>query len=136
MGKVEKAIHSVLKQVNWEFVMLSTKQLNLNKDKKYSKTELVEELTGILKNVLETNKKHLVTDLWTINHEKLEGHDEFILEVIFTPMIAWVDTFNSNTKKDKLSRLQQRLKLALEIEDFEQAIKIDKSLQKLRTKSK
>lgn len=132
----EKIIHRIIQQVNWEFVVASTNLLHFKKGKKFTKTELVEELTDLIKNVIETNKRHLVTDFWSINFEQSENGEDFILEVIYTPMIAWVDTFKKSVKKEKEGRLQQRLKLALEIEDYEKANKIQKDLEKLLPKLK
>src|SRR4051812_41272492 len=133
MENKEKTIHNVIKQVNWELVLHNVKQLNLGKQ--ITKLELVEELAEILNNVIISDKTHLVTDLWTISYEKSD-EGNFILEVMFTPIIIWIDTFSKNNKKQKVNKLEQRLKLALEIEDYEKASKIKKSLEKLAPKQK
>lgn len=133
MESKEKAIHTVVTQVNWDLVLYNVKQLTSGKQ--ITKTQLVEELTEILNNVIVTDKKHLVTDLWTVTYEKAQDGN-FILEVMFTPIIIWMDTFSKNAKKNKVSNLEMRLKLALEIEDYEKASKIKKSLEKLTPKVK
>lgn len=132
-----KIIHSILKQIEWDFVLTCTKQLNLNySEKEFTKNQLVEELTDILKNIIETDKSHYVTDFWTINYQKAEGGN-FTLEVIFTPIIVWVDTFAQRTKRgDEISNLKQKLKLALEIEDYIKAESIKKDLEKVLLKQK
>ena len=128
-----KVIHNVLKQINWEYVLYSVKELNLIPGK-ITKLELVNELTGFLLNVIETNKKHLITDIWDISYEELQEGNH-ILEVVFTPIIAFSNTFHANISTDtidnRVQSLKQRLQLALEIEDYTNAIKIDKSLKKL-----
>jgi hypothetical protein len=133
MESKEKAIHSIINQVNWELVLYNVKQLNFGKQT--TQKQLVEELVEILNNVIITDKKRLVTDLWTITFERANDGN-FILEVMFTPIIVWMDTFSKNNKKEKVNRLEQRLKLALEIEDYEKASKIKKSLEKLAPKLK
>lgn len=133
MESKEKAIHTVINQVNWELVLYNVKQLNFGKQT--TQKQLVEELVEILNNVIITDKKRLVTDLWTITFERANDGN-FILEVMFTPIIVWMDTFSKNNKKEKVNRLEQRLKLALEIEDYEKASKIKKSLEKLVPKLK
>lgn len=131
--KKEKLINNVVKSVNWDLVLYNMKQLTPGR--KITKLQLVEELTEILNNLIITEKRQIITDIWTINYEKEEGGD-FILEVMFTPIVVWIDTLTNSKKRDKISRLEQRLKLALEIEDYENAAKIRKSLTKLVPKGK
>lgn len=127
----EQIIYSAINQINWDVVLYNVKQLNLRT--KPTKNKLVEELTEILNNVIIAEKKFLVTDLWTITYDQI-AEEGFTLEVVFTSIIIWVDTVNK--VKDKVNRLEQRLKLAVEIEDYEKASKIKKSLEKLITKLK
>jgi hypothetical protein len=133
MKDKEKVIHNILSQINWEYVLYSVKELKVLTGK-VTKLELVDELTGYLLNVIETNKKHLITDLWDISYEIL-NNEKYILEVVFTPVIAFSNTYNSSisipTVDNRVEMLQQRLKLALEVEDYENATKINKSLKKL-----
>ncbi len=129
----EKMIHSVITKVNWELVLLNMKQLNPGKQ--ITKLQLVEELTEMLNNVITTDKRQFVTDVWAISYERDED-GEYILEVMFTPVIVWIDTLAKNNRRNKVNRLEQRLKLALEVEDYMAAAKIKKSLEKLVLKPK
>jgi hypothetical protein len=126
--KHEKVIHSTLKQVNWEFVLSTYQTL---REERVRKTDLVEEVKLLLENVVLKKKEQLIHDMWTIN--AVWGEENFCLELIFTPIIVFVDTYEKKTvKNNKIQRLEERLRLALEIEAYEQAEKIQKSLNKLR----
>lgn len=130
--KKEKMINNIIKAVNWELVLYNVNKIT---EKKATKLQLVEELSDLLNNVILTKKSQLITDFWVISYEKDENED-YILEVMFTPIVVWVDTFNQTNKNTQISRLEQRLQLALEIEDYRKAEKIKKSLDKLTPKVK
>lgn len=132
-----KIVYNVLKQIDWDFVLLCVKHIDFTLHKqKITKNDLILDLTDILKNVLETRKTKLVTDIWTISCE-YSGLDKVCVEAIFTPLIVWSDNLNTkNTPKIKEERLKKRLELALEIEDYNKAAEIQKSLDKLQSKLK
>lgn len=132
-----KIIYNVLKQVDWDFIFSCVKHIDFNLHKtKITKSDLILDLTDMLKNVLVTRKTRLVTDIWTITCE-YSGKDQACIEVVFTPIIIWSDNFDTKkSPKVRENRLKERLELALEIEDYHKAAKIQKSLDKLQSKLK
>ena len=129
-----KVIHKILKQIDWDLVLHCSRKLNLVSPKT-TKADLIADLQLIVQNALETKKTVVATDQWVIYCELEE--DNVCVEVVYTPMVVWADTLPSrNSKKSKIARIEDKLSLALEIENYEEADRLKKSIEDLQTKKK
>jgi hypothetical protein len=129
-----KLIHRILKQIDWDFVLLCARKLDSSKVKT-TKADLIADLQLAIQNVIETNKNIVVIDLWVVHCDQ-EGED-LCIEAVFTPLVACADTFPSrNSKESKIAKIKNKIDLALEIENYEEATRLRKSMEVLQTKKK
>lgn len=128
-------IHNVIKQVKWDFVLSILTESNYTlTNKKLTKKQLVDDLIMHLEAVITNKKNRLVTDIWIINCVYDDNDTDYVfVEVLFTPIRIWADSKKEKCyKDDEILRLEKRLELAVQLEQYEKASEIKKTLDKMK----
>jgi len=142
-----KLLHKALESVDWDYVARSFQNLGLqwygSETKVPTKKELTTDLTEIIETAFnsvgeENMSTQIVTPHWIVCVEKDEGSDEVLLEILFTPFTLLTSSRDKSEKIENVNidKLNQRLKMALEKENYELASLIQETLDNYNTKNK
>ena len=127
-------IHKIIKQIDWDFVLLCARKLDTTKIKA-TKADLVADLQLAITNAIETNKNIVIIDFWVVHCE--QDSENICIEAVFTPLVATADTFPSyNSTESRIAKINNKISLALEIENYEEAFRLKKNMEVLQSKKK
>lgn len=131
MKSSEKLIHDTLTTIDWNYVLYTYKTLDLplNGSKKVTKKQLLVDLRELLTDVFKLQKNYVHANNWIISFYK--DNDDIVLEVSFAPITIYTDSFGDMGKKRQIDDLKNQLEIATQAENYERAVKIKKTLDKL-----
>lgn len=137
-------LHKALENINWDYVSRSFRGLGISwygGERVPTKKELINDLTEIIEitfDNLESDPEatQTVTPHWIVCLEEDKETKELLLEVIFTPFALFINSKGSTDKTMSINieKLKERLKMALQKENYELASLIQESLDNYNIK--
>lgn len=137
-------LHKALESVNWDYVHRSFRGLGVQwygSEKMPSKKDLINDLTEIIEVTFEnlevdSEATQTVTSHWIVCLEEDEETKELLLEIMFTPITLFIGSKGAidKTHSINLEKLKERLKIALQRENYELAGLIQETLDNYKIK--
>ena len=128
----EKIILRAIESIDWNFVELCLDNNILlweNWSERPTKTELIKELQEYIDHIIEKEVKYLAVPLWTMHYSHISDTN-WSLNIQFNPINLTIT--NQSIHLNEKERLKNKMQIYLDKEEYLEADKIKKKLEKLK----